>query len=114
MAVTIRLARYGTTKRPFYRIVAASVAARRDGRFLEQIGTYDPAHQPPQVSLDRERIKYWISVGARPSSTVQTVMDAFMNQPDNAFRPSAPRKRASAVVATPATPATTATPPAES
>lgn len=108
MAVTIRLARYGTKKRPFYRIVAASVAARRDGRFLEQIGTYDPAPKTPAVSLDRERIKYWISVGAKPSATVQTVLDMFMDQPDNAFRPSAPRKRAATTVAA----ATTA--PAES
>ena len=108
MAVTIRLARYGTKKRPFYRIVAASVAARRDGRFLEQVGTYDPAFTPPQVSLDRERIKHWLSVGAKPSLTVKTVLEAFMNQPDNAFRPAPPRKRAATVVAPAATPAPTA------
>jgi len=91
MAIKLRLARYGTHKKPFYRLVAADSAARRDGRFLEQLGTYDPAHQPPKVSLDRERIKYWQGVGATPSDTVHTLLKQFMNAGDTAFRPS-PRK----------------------
>lgn len=91
MAIKLRLARYGTHKKPFYRLVAADSAARRDGRFLEQLGTYDPAQQPPKVSLDRERIKYWQSVGATPSDTVHTLLKQFMNAADTAFRPS-PRK----------------------
>jgi small subunit ribosomal protein S16 len=87
MAITLRLARYGTKKRPFYRIVAADTRARRDGRFLEQVGTYDPASEPPAVALDRERIKHWRDVGAVPSETVRGLLNRFMNAADTAFRP---------------------------
>lgn len=97
MALSLRLARYGTKKRPFFRIVAADSRARRDGRFLEHVGTYDPGQTPPAVSLDRERIKHWRSVGAVPSDTVRALLNRFMNAPDTAFRPSAPKKK----VATP-------------
>jgi len=97
MALTLRLARYGTKKRPFFRIVAADTRARRDGRFLELVGTYDPAQNPPAVALDRERIKHWKSVGAVPSDTVRQLLNRFMNAPDTAFVPSAPKKK----VATP-------------
>lgn len=96
MAIKLRLARYGTHKKPFYRLVAADSAARRDGRFLEQLGTYDPRHQPPKVSLDRERIKYWQSVGATPSDTVHTLLKQFMNAQDTAFRPTGPAKKPAA------------------
>jgi len=92
MALKLRLARYGTHKKPFYRLVAADSAARRDGRFLEQIGTYDPLANPPRVALNRERIKYWQGVGAVASDTVHTILKQFMNAPDTAFVPSAPKK----------------------
>lgn len=87
MAVTLRLARYGTKKRPFYRIVAADQRARRDGRFLEQIGTYDPLKNPPAVALKRDRIKYWQDNGAQVSDTVSTILSQFMNAEDTAYRP---------------------------
>lgn len=96
MAITLRLARYGTKKRPFYRIVAADTRARRDGRFLEQVGTYDPSAEPPAVSLDRERIKHWRDVGAVPSDTVRGLLNRFMNASDTAFRPSRKKKIAAA------------------
>ena len=96
MAIKLRLARYGTHKKPFYRLVAADSAARRDGRFLEQLGTYDPRHQPPKVALARERIKYWQSVGATPSDTVHTILKQFLNAQDTAFRPTAPKKKVQA------------------
>lgn len=74
MAVKIRLARHGAKKRPFYRIVAADSESPRDGRFLERLGTYNPLHDPAQVILDTDRVKYWISQGATPSDTVKTIL----------------------------------------
>jgi small subunit ribosomal protein S16 len=74
MAVKIRLARHGAKKRPFYRIVAADSDSPRDGRFLERLGTYNPLHDPAQVILDADRVKYWIGQGATPSDTVKTIL----------------------------------------
>lgn len=74
MAVRIRLARYGAKKTPFYRIVAAPGEARRDGRFLEMLGTYDPRKAGDQVLLDRARFDHWVSVGATPSDTVASLV----------------------------------------
>lgn len=87
MATKLRLARYGSKKRPFYRIVAAEATARRDGRFLDQVGTYDPTKNPPAVSLDRERIKHWLEVGAQPTETVKMLVRDFMNAEDTSYRP---------------------------
>ncbi len=70
MAVRIRLARYGAKKHPVYRIVAADAQSRRDGRFIEQLGAYDPNVNPPKVSLERDRYDYWLANGALPSETV--------------------------------------------
>ena len=74
MAVRIRLARFGGKKAPYYRIVAAHSEARRDGRFLEQVGTYNPLGKDAQVSLQRDRYDYWVSVGAKPSDTVAALV----------------------------------------
>ena len=74
MAVALRLSRGGSKKRPFFRIVAADVRAPRDGRFLERLGTYNPMRSkddPSRVMLNTERIKYWLSVGAKPTEKVQ-------------------------------------------
>jgi small subunit ribosomal protein S16 len=68
MAVKIRLARMGSKKKPYYRIVAADARSPRDGRFLERLGTYDPAAE--KVVLDSPRLAYWRGVGAQPTSTV--------------------------------------------
>lgn len=75
MSVTIRLARYGRKKRPFYRIVAADSQMKRDGRYLELLGTLNPLADPPAVELRHERVKYWISVGAKPSDTLSRVIE---------------------------------------
>ncbi len=100
MSTKLRLARYGSKKRPFFRIIAADSAARRDGRFLEHVGTYDPTKNPPAVSLDRERVKHWLSSGAEATGTVAMIVREFLNAEDTAFRPS-PRKAAASKAAAP-------------
>lgn len=70
MAVKIRLARFGTKKKPFYRIVVADSSFPRDGRFIERVGTYDPRKDPPEFKLKEDRILEWIKKGAQPSETV--------------------------------------------
>ena len=74
MSVKIRLARKGAKKRPFYRIVVADVEARRDGRFLEVVGTYNPLKDPAEVTLKEERVKYWMGEGAQPTDTVRSLL----------------------------------------
>jgi small subunit ribosomal protein S16 len=74
MAVKIRLARHGAKKKPFYRIVVADGESPRDGRYLENVGTYDPLFDPAKVILKSERIKYWIDQGAKPSDTVRSLL----------------------------------------
>jgi small subunit ribosomal protein S16 len=74
MAVKIRLARHGATKRPFYRIVVADSESKRDGRFLENVGTYNPLRNPAEVTLKTERIQYWLQQGAIPTDTVKTIL----------------------------------------
>jgi len=70
MSVTIRLTRAGSKKVPFYRVVAADSRSPRDGRFIEQLGVYDPLRDPPEFRVDDERIKHWLKNGALPSQTV--------------------------------------------
>ena len=79
MAVAIRLARGGSKKRPYYRLVVADSRNARDGRFLEKVGTYNPLlakDSPERVKLDADRIKHWLSVGAQPSDRVARFLDA--------------------------------------
>lgn len=73
MPVRIRLARHGAKKRPFYRVVVADSDARRDGRFIEVVGTYNPLKTPAEVSLKKERVQHWIGEGAIPSDTVRSL-----------------------------------------
>jgi small subunit ribosomal protein S16 len=75
MSVRIRLTRKGTKKKPFYRIVAADIESPRDGRFLELLGTYNPMVEPAAVTLKEDRIKYWLNEGAKPSTTVQSILN---------------------------------------
>jgi small subunit ribosomal protein S16 len=70
MSLVIRLRRHGAKKKAFYRIVVADSRSPRDGRFVDQVGTYDPAFDPPRVTMRRERIEHWLKSGARPSETV--------------------------------------------
>jgi small subunit ribosomal protein S16 len=70
MAVKLRLTRVGAKKKPFYRVVVADTRSPRDGRFIENVGTYDPNPDPPAIQLDAERIQHWMRKGAKPSETV--------------------------------------------
>ncbi|MBE9530602.1 MAG: 30S ribosomal protein S16 [Proteobacteria bacterium] len=74
MSVKIRLARHGAKKKPFYRIVIADSESPRDGKFLENVGTYNPLADPAEVSLKQERIKHWIGQGAIPTDTVKSLL----------------------------------------
>ena len=72
--VKIRLRRMGAKKNPYYRIVVADSHFPRDGRFIEEIGTYDPSANPSAVKVDLERAKYWIARGAQPTDTVKALL----------------------------------------
>ncbi len=75
--VKIRLQRFGSHKRPFYRIVAADVTSPRDGRFLDIIGTYNPLTQPASVEIDKEKALKWLGNGAKPTETVKSLFKKF-------------------------------------
>ncbi len=74
MAVHIRLARHGSKKNPFYRIVVSDQRSRRDGRFIENIGTYDPCRDPAKLIVDRRRLDYWQGQGAQASDTLSRLL----------------------------------------
>ncbi len=74
MAVKIRLRRIGAKKAPFYRVVVADSRYPRDGRFIEEIGYYDPTKEPAVVSIDAEKAKKWIGNGAQPTDTVKALL----------------------------------------
>ena len=69
--VKIRLRRVGAKKAPYYRIVVADSRSPRDGRFIEELGTYNPAAESDKLKVDLERVRYWISNGAQPTDTVR-------------------------------------------
>lgn len=72
--LTIRLARIGKKKHPFYRVVVTEKTRPRNGRFVEIVGTYDPQKKPAAVQLDSERVQYWLGKGAQPSDTVRSLI----------------------------------------
>ena len=74
MAVKIRLRRMGAKKAPFYRVVVADSRYPRDGRFIEEIGTYNPLTDPSEFKVDVEKTKKWIANGAQPTDTVKTLL----------------------------------------
>jgi len=74
LAVKLRLRRLGRKKRPFYRIIATDSRAPRDGRFIEEIGHYNPLTHPETVSVQEDRALYWLGVGATPSKTVRNIL----------------------------------------
>ncbi len=84
MAVKIRLARHGAKKRPFYRIVMADVESPRDGKYLEAVGTYNPLKDPVEVSLKKERVRYWMNQGAIPTNTIKNLFkkEGLFTNPD--------------------------------
>lgn len=73
--VKIRLKRMGAHKKPFYRVVVADSRAPRDGRFIEEIGYYDPTKEPSVIKVDSEKAKKWIANGAQPTDTVKKLLD---------------------------------------
>ena len=74
MAVKIRLRRMGAKKNPFYRVVVADSRSPRNGRFIEEIGYYDPTKEPAVVKIDGEKAKAWIGNGAQPTDTVKALL----------------------------------------
>ena len=76
MAVKMRLARLGAHNAPYCRIGVAESGARRDGRYIEQVGTYNPLTEPKKVTMDLEKIDTWIAQGAKPTETVARLIDA--------------------------------------
>ena len=74
MAVKIRLRRMGAKKAPFYRVVVADSRFPRDGRFIEEIGYYDPTNDPAVVKIDGDKAKAWIANGAQPTDTVRVLL----------------------------------------
>lgn len=72
--VKIRLTRLGAKKQPFYRVIIADSRARRDGPFLEIIGTYDPLTDPSTIKINTERAKHWLGLGAQPTSTAKKLL----------------------------------------
>ncbi|MEW6546354.1 MAG: 30S ribosomal protein S16 [Bacillota bacterium] len=75
MAVRIRLKRMGAKNRPFYRLVVADSRSPRDGRFIEEIGYYDPTTEPATVSVKQERVLDWLRKGAQPSDTARALLE---------------------------------------
>lgn len=76
MAVKIRMKRMGSKKNPFYRIVVADSRAPRDGRIIEQIGTYNPVQEPKQLEINEELALKWLGNGAQPSDTVRNLLSS--------------------------------------
>ncbi|MBP3937631.1 MAG: 30S ribosomal protein S16 [Clostridia bacterium] len=74
MAVKIRLRRMGAKKAPFYRVVVADSRFPRDGRFIEEIGTYNPLTDPAEIKIDAEKAKKWMANGAQPTDTVKVLL----------------------------------------
>ena len=74
MATAIRLSRHGAKKRPYYRIIVTDSRAPRDGRRLDQIGTYDPSQNPARVTIQEEKLTHWLRQGALPSLTVRQLL----------------------------------------
>jgi small subunit ribosomal protein S16 len=103
--VKIRLMRMGATKRPFYRVVVADSRSPRDGRFIENIGTYRPLADPSEIEIDQDRALYWLSQGAQPTEQVvhllriQGIWDRFQETekpPKGKSEPAATRSKRSA------------------
>ena len=74
MAVKIRLKRIGAKKAPFYRVIVADERSPRDGRFIEEIGYYNPLTSPAEIKIDSEKAQRWLANGAQPTETVRTLL----------------------------------------
>ena len=102
MTVRIRLSRHGAKKRPYYRIVVADVRAPRDGRFIERVGSFDPLKDKSdesRLNLQLDRIKHWLSTGAKPSDRVQRFLsDAGLMEPIKRNNPNKAKPKKSTVI----------------
>lgn len=88
MAVKIRLKRMGAKKKPFYRVVVADSRSPRDGRFIEELGYYDPLKDPAEIKIDAEKAAQWLSNGAQPTETVRALLKkAGVEKPGKAAAP---------------------------
>jgi small subunit ribosomal protein S16 len=100
MSVKIRLSRGGAKKRPYYYVVVAQAVSPRDGRYIEQIGTFDPMlkkDDPNRVKVNDERVKHWLSVGAQPTDRVLRLLDGLglaKRTPSNNPQKAKPKKKA--------------------
>ena len=74
MAVKIRLRRMGAKKSPFYRLVVADSRYPRDGRFIEEVGTYNPMTEPAEIKIDKEKVEKWLATGAQPTDSVKSLL----------------------------------------
>jgi small subunit ribosomal protein S16 len=72
--IKVRLARFGTKKKPYYHIVVTNSESPRDGRFIEQVGTYDPRKPMTEAKIDHERLQYWVGMGAQTSESLSKVI----------------------------------------
>ena len=107
MSVKIRLSRGGTKKRPYYYVIVAHVSAPRDGRYIEQIGTFDPMlkkDNPERVKLQADRVKHWLGVGAQPTDRVLRLLDGVglakrtaLNNPEKSKPKKKAQERAAAI-----------------
>jgi small subunit ribosomal protein S16 len=80
MAVVLRLSRAGTHKAPFYHVVATDSRKPRDGRYIEDVGLYDPTQEPERIEIKAERVEHWIKAGAKPSQTVAMLLKRARDQ----------------------------------
>jgi small subunit ribosomal protein S16 len=88
MAVVLRLSRAGTHKAPFYHVVATDSRNARDGKYIEDVGLYDPTRRPERIELKADRIEHWLKVGAQPSQTVKMLL----SRAKKAAKPAAEKK----------------------
>jgi small subunit ribosomal protein S16 len=80
MAVRIRLTRLGKKKKPYYRIIVADSESKRDGKFLDIVGTYDPLQNPAAITINNEKLQEWIGKGALPTTTVKSLIGKVTTQ----------------------------------
>jgi len=88
--LSIRMTRIGSNKRPTFRVVVTEARSPRDSKVVESLGVYNPKTTPATLRVDRERLEHWIKVGARPSSTIKSLMKKYQESPAVASTPAAP------------------------
>ncbi len=99
LAVKIRLARHGAKKRPYYRVVVADGRMPRDGRYIEQIGRYNPLTNPKTIDIDLEKVDEWLAKGAQPTNAVAHLIDVVRNGQPVVEKKTKPSKKAQAKAA---------------